>query len=159
VEVHYSWERGGELVFRAGSLQRHPTWPAAEPLDVFEIPPRMPIFKPGELPPDRTVWFWPEAVALSLWGPADEAAAELVLVNPLELPMFVVVDRLPLARVPAFGTLRWPSSRRSRTVSFRDFLGEDVHVPRSVEIPGELALGSVMPEEQKTAQAETPGAR
>jgi hypothetical protein len=140
VEAHYFWERGGELLFRAVALQRHATWPASEGLESFEIPPAMPIFKPGELPPEDSSLLWPPAVRAEFWGP-EQGGAELLLTNPLDIPMFVVADRLPLARVAALGTGRWVTARRPRSVAFRDFLGEHVFPARNVEVPGELSLG------------------
>lgn len=144
VEAHYAWDRGGELLFRVTSLQRHATWPASEPLENFDIPPVMPIFKPGELPPESSPLLWSAAQRVELWG-NDDSAAELQLTNPLEVPMYVIVDRIPLLRVPAAGSARWQTARRSRSIGFRDFLGEHVHAPRSVEIPGELLLGPPPP--------------
>lgn len=144
VEAHYFWERGGELVFRAGALQRHATWPASEGLESFELPPAMPIFKPGELPPEDSPLLWPSSARSELWGPED-GGAELLLTNPREVPMFVVADRLPLARVAALSTARWTTARRPRNVAFRDFLGENVFPARNVDVPGELSLGPPPP--------------
>lgn len=140
LDAHYVWTRGGELSFRGGGLQRHTTWPIDVPAGTFEIPPQMPIFKPGELPPERSPFLWDADTTAAFWGPAA-AGAELVLTNPGEVPMYVIVERLPLARVPALGMTRWAAPRAAHSVSFRDFLGESVYAARRVESSGELVLG------------------
>lgn len=156
VEAHYAWARGGELLFKVSSLQRHPTWPVTVPLESFDIPPRMPIFKPGELPPERSPFLWEQETLAKLWG-AESAGAELVLTNPGEVPMYVIVERLPLARVPALSTARWVAPRAALNVSFRDFLGEDVYGARRVESSAELRLGPTPPPPEPAAEVEPVG--
>lgn len=144
VDAHFAWTRGGELSFRVTALQRHSTWPVDVPAGTFEIPPPMPISKPGELPPERSPFLWDADTSAAFWGPAPPGA-ELVLSNLREVPMYVIVERLPLARVPALGVARWAAPRAAHSVSFRDFLGEDVYGARRVEGSGGLALGPTPP--------------
>ena len=106
----------------------------------FSIPPAMPIFKPGELPPETTTELWPEAQRRVLLGAPERSPAELLLANPGDLPLFVIVDRLPLVRVDAGTTAQFPTPPRPRSVAFRDFLGERIEPPRNVDVPGKLAL-------------------
>lgn len=142
VEAQYFWSRGGELWFRVTALQRHASFSALEAPDLFDIPPPMPILKPGELPPESGQLLWPAPTLAQLWGASDGNSAELLLSNPNDLPIYVLVDRLPLARVPPLGHTRWTTQRRTRSVSFRDFLGEHTFPARNVEPPGELVLGA-----------------
>lgn len=157
VEAQYLWARGGELWFRVTALQRHASLSALEAPDLFEIPPPMPILKPGELPPDEGQLLWPAPTLARLWGASDGSTAELLLSNPNDLPMYVLVDRLPLARVPPLGQARWATQRRTRSISFRDFLGEHLFPARNVEPPGELVLGA--PPTEPVADAAPLGAQ
>lgn len=152
VEAQYVWARGGELVFRVTAVQRHASLAALDAPDLFDIPPPMPILKPGELPPEETPLLWSTSALVQLWGASDGSTADLVLSNPNDLPMYVLVDRLPLARVPPLGKTRWTTQRRPRSIGFRDFLGEHVFPARTVEPPAELVLSAPSPVEP-TAEA------
>lgn len=139
VEAIYAWASQGELRFRVTAVKRIQSFAAAAPGDDFSIPPAMPIFKPGELPPEQTSLLWTEAQSRKLFGAPE--GAELALNNPSDLPLFVIVDRLPLARVDAGSFATFVTAPRSRSVAFRDFLGERVEAPRTVNVPGRLSLG------------------
>jgi hypothetical protein len=124
------------------SLKRVTSFATAGVASDFAIPPAMPIFKPVELPPVDSPLLWSEAESRTLFGALGPRDAALTLDNPTELPLFVIVDRTPVARVGARDTATWTSAPRSRNVAIRDFLGERAPAPQAVAVPGKLALGT-----------------
>jgi hypothetical protein len=140
VEANYKWLSQGELRFRVTSLKHVASFAAAGVTSDFAIPPTMPIFKQGELPPEDTPELWPGAQGRALLGAPERAEAELLLNNPGEVPLFVIVDRLPLVRVDAGTSAPFRAPARPRSIAFRDFLGERVEAARNVDVPGKLAL-------------------
>ncbi len=140
VEATYKWPGQGELRFRVTALKHVPSFAAAGVTADLSIPPSMPIFKPGELPPETTTELWPPAQSRVLLGAPERSQAEVILANPGDLPLFVIFDRLPLVRVDSGTTARFAAPPRPRSVAFRDFLGERIEPPRNVDVPGKLAL-------------------
>ncbi len=158
VEATFKWLGGGELGFRVSSLKRVMSFAAAGVSSDFAIPPAMPIFKPGELPPVDSPLLWSEQESRSLFGASGSRDAALTLDNPTELPLFVLVDRVPAVRVAARDTATWTSVPRSRTVAIRDFLGERTPPPQVVAVPGKLTLGAPeVPAAEGQFAGEVPG--
>jgi len=73
VRARYDWARGGSLEFSLSPPRRRADGPATD----FRIPPELPIWKPGELPPEDA---------------RPSASGEAVAVtNHDEIPLFVEV--------------------------------------------------------------------
>ncbi len=159
VEATFRWVNGGELAFRVTSLRRVASF-ATLGSDALSIPPAMPIFKPGELPPETSALLWSEAEERQLLGARSPREAELTLDNPSEVPVFVVADRTPVARVAQRSSTVFRAAQRSHIVFHRDFLGERVSTSQSLELPAKLVLGvSDIPAAEGTTETSAPAAK
>ena len=135
VEVRYSWASGGELRGTVGGVRRRADLDFA----VFELPPQMSIFKPGELPPDDELP-WQGKVAAALF-PAHPGPA-LVFKNVLDVPLLLMIDGVPARRLDPWQEWQFSPGKAGRHYSARDFLGQSVRTGGPLSPPALVHLGA-----------------
>ncbi len=147
LRAHYTWVERGELDVVVTTLTRRGDFDGT----VFAAPPPMPIFKPGELPPDASTLLWTDEQSRTVWD--SEAASHLTFDNHFPLPVYVIVDGVPLMRVGAHDQATWSAKAGSHKIAFRDFFGDVRGANRTVEAPGRVALESEPPPAPAEASA------
>ena len=156
LRVEYHWKAGGQLTFDVTSLVRT----ANLDMDRMRVPPRTPSFKGDRLPQLARAALLDDAELRALRKrpmpvePADGGvvADELVAVNKAETIRYLLVDGIPVARVPPHSERRLESLLPGRyVISWVDFLGVDLEpgrqeqVPLRVEVGGSPDAGSPLP--------------
>lgn len=145
VEVRYQWATGGEL----RGVVREPVRRVEGELRLFQIPPPMPIFKPGELPPVEADP-WMDAELNELWPARGPALLEWK--NTKDFPLLVLVEGWPLTYLDAGRSKVFPAPRGGLRYVARDFLGQFSLPGSVVTAPVQIHLGAV-PEVQAVAPA------
>jgi len=116
VAARYVWHSGQALEIGAERLVPRTDYRASD----FALPPRLGIFKPGELPPleglsDLNVaTIWPEGRTSTTWS----------VVNHHDVPMYLLIDGIPVTRLDPHleRVLRLPPGEHRH--AGRDWLGQ-----------------------------------
>lgn len=132
--ARYKWAGGGEWT---GTLERLKKRADLNPTQ-FQLPPAMPIFKPGELPPDEARP-WTTAERAALFPSTKEG--HVVFRNTLDVPVLLSFDGVPVTRLDAGQETSVPVAR-SVKYHARDFLGQAVLVGGVVGAPATVFLGA-----------------
>jgi hypothetical protein len=147
VRAEYHWSEGGQLTFEVTSMVRTATLDTER----LRVPPRTPSFKADRLPrlPRATLLDTSDLETLRKRAmPIDArdggvAPDELVATNNADTIRYLLVDGIPVVRVPARSERRLPGLRPGRYVlSWADFLGAHLEPPRQEQIPLRIEIGS-----------------
>ena len=132
--ARYKWAAGGEWTATLERMKKRTDLNPAQ----FQLPPAMPIFKPGELPPDEARP-WTAAESAALFPPSKEG--HVVFRNTLDVPVVLLFDGVPVTRLDAGQEASIPVAR-SVKYHARDFLGQAVLVGGVVAAPATVFLGA-----------------
>jgi len=146
LRAEYRWKDGGQLTFHVASVVRA----ANLNMDRLLVPPRTPSFKADRLPQLARATLLDDAELRALRKralpvePADGGvvADELVAVNNAETIRYLLVDGIPVARVPPRSERRLESLLAGRyVISWVDFLGVDLEPARQEQVPLRVEVG------------------
>lgn len=135
VEVKYKWASGGELRGTVAGVRRRADLDSS----LFDLPPQMSIFKPGELPPDDEQP-WQSRVASTLFP--LHAGATLSFKNVLEVPLLLMLDGIPARRLDPGQEWHFSPGKPGIHYSARDFLGQLVRTGGPLSAPATVHLGA-----------------
>jgi len=135
LEFKFVWAEGGEL---RATISGHKRRTDLRPSD-FSVPPVMPIFKPGELPP-QGAQPWPEKTQRELWP--SGTGPQLSFKNALEVPMLLLLDGLPAVRLEPDQEWQFAASRPGVRYQARDFLGQHLRGGGLLNAPAVVHLGA-----------------
>ncbi len=147
VRAEYRWEEGGQLTFEVTSMVRTATLDTEQLL----IPPRTPSFKADRLPrlPRATLLDDSDLGSLrKRAAPPDPTdggiqSKELVVVNGADTIRYLLVDGIPVVRIPPRSERRLEGLRPGRyVISWADFLGVHVEPPRQEQVPLRIEIES-----------------
>jgi len=146
VRAEYRWEGGGQLTFEVTSMVRTATLDTER----LRIPPRTPSFKADRLPrlPRATLLDDSDLGSLRRRAvPGDPRDGgiepeELIAVNSSDTIRYLMVDGIPVMRIPPRSERRLESLRPGRYVlSWADFLGAHVDPPHPSQVPLRIEIG------------------
>jgi hypothetical protein len=145
VRADYAFASGARLLYETSSLERV----AALDASLLRVPPSGAEHRIGELPsvrspllfaPGQTRAFRSRPVARV--EPKDGVKEGLLLVNADDLEKYVLVDGVPVVRLPSGGAgVVLDLLPGSYTVSSRSFLSDEVGAPVTVSVPSKFQLG------------------
>jgi hypothetical protein len=114
---------------------------------LFLVPPELSIFKPGELPPGPST-LWDRDTMLQI-VPLAADGPELRFFNHHEVPLFLILDSVPVSRIDPGGEITWRPGPGEHRHAARDFLGQIMEPGGVVQAPAEVHFGKpVVPDEQ-----------
>ncbi len=146
LRAEFDWEQGGRLTFEVTSLDRT----AVLDPEGLLVPPRTPSFKADRLPrpPRATLLDEAELAAFRRRAlptePLDAGLLgnELVATNSAETIRYLLVDGVPVVRVPPRSERRVTGLLAGRYVlSWMDFLGTRMEPARPEQLPLRIELG------------------
>lgn len=146
---HYQWAGGGELRVALAAQRRR----ADLELSRFLTPPDMPIFKPGELPPDEARP-WTASEQDKLFPP--QTGPRLGFKNTLDEPLLVLLDGVPALRLDPGETRELGVGRGAVRYLARDFFGRILRPGASITAPVLVQLGAEPEVVAPPAPAPTP---
>lgn len=144
--VDYTFAAGGRLTFEVTSVEPTETLPA----DHFRLPPRENSFKADRVPRAAGDVLLDGAALRTLRrrdAPTDTAAPGaplegLVAENPEDTIRYLIVDGIPIARLPPRSTRVLTGLRPGRyTITSTDFFGGALQPPRVEPVPTRFLVG------------------
>ncbi len=133
--AHFLWEEGRSLEFSVTQM----TLRTDLSRDMFLLPPKLSIYKPGELPPGSSS-LWPSDVLAAVF-PREPNGPKIRFHNYRSVPLFLMIDSVPVSRIDPHSEVVWSAGRGEHRHVARDFLGKVTESAGVVQAPAEVAYG------------------